>query len=123
MLASGVSGVETAKAIGVKASTVSEWQNHCPQFIHELDALRDAGTRQAVKQLRGTLSLAVEEVQRIITTSPSDALRLRASVFVIETCGMTVLQDSPASSESKADNSMFDKVLKDLGKCQDAEYT
>jgi hypothetical protein len=88
LLAGGMSGVQTAKIVGVKASTVSEWLNHCPLFIAELERLREWSTRQALGQLQGTLTTAVSELQRIMTKSKTDALRLRAATFVIESVGL-----------------------------------
>lgn len=84
LLASGLTGVATAQAVGCKASTVSEWLHNNQAFVTELERLRDQATRQAMDQLQGTLSMAVTEVQRILTTSTADAIRLKAAMFIIE---------------------------------------
>ena len=84
LLASGMTGVVTALAVGCKASTVSEWLNNNEAFTNELERLREQATRQAMDRLQGTFSMAVTEVQRILTSSPADAVRLKAAMFIIE---------------------------------------
>jgi hypothetical protein len=116
LLASGLSGVATAEAVGVKPSTVSEWLNHCPDFIDALEGLRDVGMRQAVGQLQGTLSTAVDELQRIMTTSKTDALRLKAAQFVIEACGITKERNKELIDPiSHAELAVVGNILKGLG--------
>lgn len=84
LLASGMTGVATAQSVGCKASTVSDWLNNNQAFVTELERLREHATRQAMDQFRGTFSMAVSEVQKILTTSPTDAIRLKAAMFIIE---------------------------------------
>jgi hypothetical protein len=116
LLASGLSGVATAEAVGVKPSTVSEWLNHCPDFIGALEGLRDAGMRQAVGQLQSTLPTAVEELRRIITTSKTDALRLKAAQFVIEAYGITKERnEAQLDPVSRAELAVVGDILKGLG--------
>ena len=79
-----MTGVATALAVGCKASTVSEWLNNNEAFTNELERLREQATRQAMDQLQGSLTMAVSELQRILTTSQTDAIRLKAAMFVIE---------------------------------------
>jgi hypothetical protein len=116
LLASGMSGAETAKIVGVKASTVSEWLNHCPDFIDALEGLRDAGMRQAMGQLQGTLSMAVDELRRILTTSKTDAVRLKAAQFIVEAYGITK-ERSQAHLDpvSRAELAVVGDILKGLG--------
>ena len=116
LLAAGTSGVETAKIIGVKPSTVSVWLNHNPEFILALNELRDEGVRQAIDQLQGTLSLAVEEFRRIMTTSKSDTLRLKAAQFIIETYGTAQPLNYPyLDIESNEQFTVISGILKNLG--------
>lgn len=116
LLAAGTSGAETAKIVGVKPSTVSEWLNHCPHFIEALDELRDAGMRQAVGQLQGTLSVAVEELRRILTTSKTDAVRLKAAQFIIEAYGITKEpNEAHLDPASRAELAVVSNILKGLG--------
>lgn len=84
LLASGMTGVATAQAVGCKASTVSEWLHNKEAFVNELERLREQATQQAMEQLQGMFSMAVTEVQKILTTSPTDAIRLKAAMFIIE---------------------------------------
>ena len=84
LLASGMTGVATAQAVGCKASTVSDWLHNNEAFGTELERLRDQAIQQAMDQLQGTFGMAVTEVQRILTTSPADAVRLKAAMFIIE---------------------------------------
>ena len=84
LLASGMTGVATALAVGCKASTVSDWLHNNAAFVNELERLREQVSNQAMAQLQGTLSMAVTEVQKILTTSPVDAVRLKAAMFIIE---------------------------------------
>ncbi len=44
LLASGMTQAATALAVGVKASTVSEWMCHQPHFLAALARLRDQAT-------------------------------------------------------------------------------
>lgn len=89
LLASGMTGVATALAVGCKASTVSEWLHNNEAFVTELERLREQASRQAMDQLQGTFTIAVAEVQRILTTSPADAVRLKAAMFIIEGAAFT----------------------------------
>ena len=116
LLASGVSGLEAAKIVGVKASTVSEWLNHCPDFIDALERLREAGMRQAMGQLQGTLSTAVEELRRILTTSKTDAVRLKAAQFIVEAYGIAKERDQAhLNSVSREELAVVGDILKGLG--------
>jgi len=95
---------------------MSEWLNHCPHFIEALDELRDAGMRQAVGQLQGTLSVAVEELRRILTTSKTDAVRLKAAQFIIETYGVTKEpNEAHLDPASRAELAVVGNILKGLG--------
>jgi hypothetical protein len=116
LLASGLSGAETAKIVGVKPSTVSEWLNHCPAFMDALDVLRDAGMRQAMGQLQGTLSTAVDELRRILTTSKTDAVRLKAAQFIIEAHVLPkAKEESRYDRVSRAELAVVGDILKGLG--------
>lgn len=119
LLASGMTGAATALAVGVQASTVSEWLNHHESFQEELECLREAVTQQAMGQLQSTLPTAVEELQRIMTTSKTDAVRLKAAQFVIEACGLTK-ERSEAYLEpaSRAELAVVGDILKTLGGCR-----
>ncbi|MES2952200.1 MAG: hypothetical protein V4858_27050 [Pseudomonadota bacterium] len=84
LLASGMTGAATALAVGCKASTVSDWLNNNPAFVAELERLRGEVTRQALAQLSATFSMAVAEVQKVLTTSKMDSVKLKAAMFIIE---------------------------------------
>ena len=116
LLAGGMSGVQTAKIVGVKSSTVSEWLNHCPAFVAELERLREWSTRQALGQLQGTLATAVAELQRIMTKSKVDSLRLRAATFVIESVGLpNFCSDSEIDLHGNNELSMVLDALNGMG--------
>jgi hypothetical protein len=116
LLASGLSGAETAKIVGVKASTISEWLNHCPDFIDALEGLRDAGMRQAMGQLQGTLSEAVGELRRVLTSAKNDSVRLKAAQFVIEAYGITKERNqAPLDPVSRAELAMVNQILGNMG--------
>jgi hypothetical protein len=84
LLASGMTGAATALAVGCKASTVSDWLHNNEAFVNELERLREQATQQAMGQLQGTFAMAVTEIQRILTSSPADAVRLKAAMFIID---------------------------------------
>lgn len=107
LLVSGMTGSAVAKAIGVKASTVSGWLHHCPAFMAELDRCRDHAIREAMDQLGGTLTMAVRELTRIMTKSKNDALRLKAATFVIESVGLK----TSAAGNDPADKAEVGAVL------------
>jgi transposase len=116
LLASGMSGADAAKIVGVKPSTISEWLNHCPDFIDALEGLRDAGMRQAMGRLQGTISTAVDELQRILTSSKTDAVRLKAAQFVVETYGITKERNQVLLDPiSRAELAVVGDILKGLG--------
>ncbi|MBK8889513.1 MAG: helix-turn-helix domain-containing protein [Dechloromonas sp.] len=115
LLASGLSGAETAKIVGVKPSTVSQWLNHCPDFMESLEELRGAGMRQAMGQLQGTLTEAVDELRRILTTSKTDAVRLKAAQFIIEAYGITKERNQAhLDPVSRAELAVVGDILKGL---------
>jgi DNA-binding transcriptional regulator YdaS (Cro superfamily) len=87
-LASGMSGNEVAKTIGVQPTTVSQWLNHCPEFSASLERLRDCVTNESMQALQGTVALAVDEVRRILTNGKNETVRLNAAKFVIEQFGL-----------------------------------
>ena len=109
LLVTGMSGVEVAKAVGVKPSTVSGWLHHCPGFMAELDQCREQVIREAMDQLGGTLTTAVRELHHVMTKSKNDALRLKAATFVIEHFGLP--KASPSGSTDPADKAEIGAVL------------
>ncbi|OOG58898.1 hypothetical protein B0E49_03110 [Polaromonas sp. C04] len=100
-----MSGVECAKTIGVKASTVSEWMNHNPQFSGALASLRDQINSASIERLQACVGVAVDEVQRIITSGKSEAVRLRAAEFVITNFAV------PNTTASAPDGDVFGKRM------------
>ena len=109
LLATGMSGAEVAKAVGVKPSTVSGWLHHCPDFMAELDRCREQVIREAMDQLGGTLTTAVRELHHVMTKSKNDALRLKAATFVIENFGLAKV--SPNSTDDPANKAEVGAVL------------
>lgn len=116
MLASGMTGVATAQAVGCKASTVSDWLHNHPAFVNELERLRELATRQAMDQLHGTFSMAVNEVQKILTSSSTDAIRLKAAMFIIEGVSpMKAMLPKSTDKDSIAELGQLQQVFKLLG--------
>lgn len=115
LLASGSSGVETAHAIGVKASTVSFWLNHCPEFVEALHELRETAMRQSIEQLQGTLSMAVDEVRKILSTSNNEALRLKAAQFIIERYASPKSNLEAVDPVDRGDLALINSILKGPG--------
>lgn len=105
LLARGMSGAECAKTVGVKASTVSEWMNHSSQFSGALAGLRDQINGASMERLQTCVGLAVDEVQRIITSGKSEAVRLRAAEFVITNFAV------PKATASVPDGDVFGKRM------------
>ncbi len=58
LLASGLTGAATALAVGVKASTVSEWRNQ-PHFLAELNRLRGPAFQNLPDGIKLTAKQAV----------------------------------------------------------------
>lgn len=115
LLAGGLAGSETAKLVGVKASTVSEWRNHCPAFSTELDRLREKVSQEAMADLQSNVVLATSEIRRLITTSTSDAVRLKACEFVITNFGLPKPTASNALIEAPGKIFNLALVLEGLG--------
>lgn len=72
--------------------------------------------RQAMGRLQGTLSLAIDELRRIMTTSKTDAVRLKAALFVIEAYGVTseCKQNDP-DPVSQTEFLLVSNILKNMG--------
>lgn len=116
LLASGMTGVATAQAVGCKASTVSNWLHNNQAFVTELERLREQAAQQAMNQLQGTFSMAVTEVQKILTTSPTDAIRLKAAMFIIEGVAPTkAMTSKKADPDSCIELVQLHQVFKQLG--------
>ncbi len=116
LLASGMTGVATAQAVGCKASTVSDWLHNNQAFVNELERLREQATRQAMDQLHGTFSMAVNEVQKILTSSPTDAIRLKAAMFIIEGVSPTkAMLPKNIDPDSIVELGQLHQVFKQLG--------
>lgn len=115
ILASGATGVECSKLVGVKASTVSEWVNHCPTFVAELDRLREQVTKESLGQLQASVAMAVGEVRRIITKGESEAVRLKAAEFVISNCAPTKTKATTADGNTLGGRVNLALILEGLG--------
>ena len=99
LLASGMTGIECAKIVGVKPPTVSDWINHCPAFAAALEKLRGQVSQEAIADLQASVAMAGREVRRLIATSASDAVRLKACEFVITNFGLP----KPPTDDSAGD--------------------
>lgn len=116
LLASGMTGTATAKAVGVKESTVSHWRNHCPSFATELGRLRDQIAIEAIGQLQASVAVAASEVRRIITKGKSEALRLRAAEYVLDNFALPkAASHSPTEIAANGKGLNLALVLEGLG--------
>lgn len=71
---------------------------------------------QAMMRLQGTISLAIDELRTIMSTSKTDAVRLKAALFIIENCGIsTARNDSLIDPASRAELAAIGDALKSLG--------
>lgn len=116
-LVAGMKGAEVAKQVGVKASTVSEWINHCPSFALELKRLRDESLRDAIGQLQYTVQIASDELQRLLKKAKSDAVRLRACEYVISNFALVERKGCAGAADTDSTPRKFDlnMVLAGLG--------
>lgn len=116
-LARGMSGIEVAKTVGVQATTVSQWLNHCPEFSTSLERLRDRVTSESMQALQSTVALAVDEVRRILTDGKNETVRLNAAKFVIEQFGLPKIAVNLIGTGNLETNRPIDLalVLKGLG--------
>ena len=84
LLAYGKTAKEVSEELKINVSTISGWMNHDPEFMGELRKIQHSASIDALNQMYGVSMLAINEVQRIMTTSDNEALRLKAATFVIE---------------------------------------
>lgn len=117
LLASGMSGVATAQVVGCNASTISDWLNNNQVFVNELERLQEQLCRKAMDQIQGTLGMAVQEIQRILTTSSGDATRLKAAMFIIKVVASTQKSLQTATDpESLVELEQLQNVFAQLGR-------
>jgi predicted transcriptional regulator len=83
LILSGMSSLEVSKKVGVKASTVSEWLHHSPSFKEAIDFARQDTLSRTADSVASVVLLAIGELARIIATSESDAVRLKACDVVL----------------------------------------
>ena len=108
LLASGMSGVETAKATGIHSTTISEWLNNDAYFISEVERFREKATSNALAQLQATLTDAVNEMRRLVTSAESESVRLRAAEFVITNIGLAKMDMNNEKSINAKSNERID---------------
>jgi len=81
-LASGSTGVQAAKLVGVTAETVSRWRKD-PQFRAHLNALKGealASDRERLRSLRGK---ALDSLAELLG-SPSDQIKFQTAKYVLD---------------------------------------
>jgi hypothetical protein len=81
-LASGRSGVETAKLVGVTAETVSRWRKD-PNFVAHLNGLKGEALATDRERLRSLRAKALDALAELLD-SPSDQIRLQAVRYVLD---------------------------------------
>jgi len=106
LLASGHSGTETAKLVGVTRQTVSEWQS-VPKFRTQLDALTQEAAQWARQELRSLTLEATQVVRSLLRTGTCESVRLRAALAVLDLTGV--------GRTSGFQEPVFDPTGKDLG--------
>jgi hypothetical protein len=89
-------GEEISKLVGIKATTISHWQNQCPEFAFALAQEREKIISEARNMIVATIAEAVSELSRLVRASKSDAVRLKACEFIISNF---VIKHLPTTSE------------------------
>lgn len=84
LIACGKTAKEISEELNIDPSTISRWKNQDKAFMEELRPLQQLAGINSVNQLQAVSPQAVDEVQRIMTTSDNEALRLKAATFIIE---------------------------------------
>jgi hypothetical protein len=83
LILSGISSLEVSKNIGVKASTISEWLHHSPAFKNEIAARRREMLARTANAVESLVLLSLNELAKIMSSSQSEATRLKACELVI----------------------------------------
>lgn len=115
LILSGQSNLEVSKNIGVKASTVSEWLHHSPAFKKELEALRRETVERTANAIEGLVLLSLGELAKIVSTSQSEGMRLKACELVISKLLHREDNNSKTSTQQFSGNVNLALVLKGLG--------
>ena len=106
LLATGHSGTETAKLVGVTRQTVSEWQS-VPKFRTQLDTLTQEAAQWARQELRNLTLEATQVVRSLLKNGTCESVRLRAALAVLDLTGV--------GRTSGFQEPVFDPTGKDLG--------
>ena len=88
LLLAGKTVTQAAKEIRVSRQTLSEWKNHDPIFVSELNRRRGELWDAARERLRGLLSQAVDVLKEDLTSAEDRRLRQQAAVHILKALGI-----------------------------------
>ena len=88
LLLAGKTVTQAAKEIRVSRQTLSDWKNHDPIFIAELNRRRGELWDAARERLRGLLSQAVDVLEEDLTSAEDRRLRQQAAVHILKALGI-----------------------------------
>jgi len=88
LLLAGKTVTQVAKEIRVSRQTLSEWKNHDPLFIAELNRRRAELWDAVRERLRGLLSQAVDVLEEDLTSVEDRRLRQQAAVHILKALGI-----------------------------------
>lgn len=114
LIASGMSSLEVSKSIGVKASTISEWLHHSPQFIQALTEIRSETvirTREAIESLA---LRSIEELAALLKNSKSETIRLKTCELILTKLYFPDIE-RPVDKQSITGEFDLSLILKGLG--------
>jgi hypothetical protein len=105
LLAAGETVSSSAQRVHVDRSTIYRWLHRDPQFVTELNRLRQE-SREAVRaQLRELTSEAVGAVRDLLSSSDAPATRLRAALAVLGAVG--ALEAAPNLQTDDQENELL----------------
>ena len=87
LIASGKSCRDTAKDIGIKPETISQWRKN-PYFEALVNELKMEALEGAREQLRNLSAEAVSGLKDLMENSKSDSVKLKACVEILKMCGL-----------------------------------
>lgn len=114
LILSGMSSLQVSEKIGVKASTISEWLHHSHAFKEVIFQIRSETIARTTDAIDVLVLKSLEEIAKLISTSKSESIRLKACELVLS----KLLQpkfESPPQSPSPNGSINLSLVLKGLG--------
>ena len=120
LLASGMTNAEAGRVANVNAGTISEWVNHDSEFQAALRGERQdviCETRDTIQQLS---TQAIQQLYELMVSAGSEAVRLKAAVYVIERLGL--LDDSDVRDDKKQLIEQLPQALEEIKHMQGSSW-